>query len=135
MFRAKTTNKEVYKVRELIDGFVYQDAHLGDYYLVKRGKRYKFVSQRAFESWNLPAIRVASVDIAGSATEYGGILGFRDSTLLENIADGRLYVISNNRRRHVRNPDWLFDYGLLDGDVVLASQSEIEVHEEGDPLD
>lgn len=134
MFKKKVQEKEVYKCPQLLDGMAYEDAVSGYKYLHKAGKNYRFVSDRAFQSWNLPLIRVASVHLREETR--GGLIGFRDGTLLENIADGNIYLISGNRSRHIQNPDWLFEYGLLAAKtgIVLVSQEEYEVHKEGEPL-
>lgn len=61
-------------------------------------------------------------------------LGFRDGSLINNVADGKLYLISNNKRRHITNPDVLNLLGINRGDAVDVSEFEINLQEIGEPL-
>jgi hypothetical protein len=70
-----------------------------------------------------------------SGFKYGGTLGFRDGTLIHNIADGKMYLVSANKRRHIVSPDVFDKYGLDESRVLRVSEAEISLHEEGAELD
>jgi hypothetical protein len=96
-------------------------------YLIKRGKRYKFYSERVFDSWGLYAIPVTESNLP-----LAGTLGFRDGTLIQNMKDGKIYLISDAQKRQVTRPPE--DYGFDWGQVILASNDEIELHLDGEDI-
>jgi hypothetical protein len=105
-------------------------------YLVKRSRTdrsrsllMKFFSDRAFESWSLPAIKIEKKWVAGWV--ISGPVGFRDGTLIQNIVDGKIYLVSDSRKRLVTDPDILDSLGL---EILLVSEAEINIHEDGDPI-
>jgi hypothetical protein len=58
-------------------------------------------------------------------------VGFRDGTLIQNIVDGKIYLVSDSRKRLVTDPDILDSLGL---EILLVSEAEINIHEDGDPI-
>jgi hypothetical protein len=66
--------------------------------------------------------------------KIAGKLGFRDGTLIKNIADGKLYLISQNKRRHIIDPDTFEKYGLDRSNIIEVSESEANMHELGENL-
>jgi hypothetical protein len=66
--------------------------------------------------------------------KVAGKLGFRDGTLIKNIADGKLYLISQNKRRHIVDPDTFEKYGLNRSNIIEVSESESNMHELGETL-
>ncbi len=100
------------------------------YFYVKGKKRFKFISNRAMDSWNLLVIDTKELMMA----EYpiSGVVGFRDGSLLKDISDGKIYLVSDNKRRHVVEPDVL---EWINTPIIQAGQKEIFVHAEGDKLD
>jgi len=99
------------------------------YFYIKGLKKFKFVSERAMLSWNLPVI--STTDDKLSEFKLFGTLGFRDGTLIKDISDGKIYLVSDSKRRHITDPDVL---EWLNTDIVKASQKEVLIHEEGDKL-
>ena len=99
------------------------------YFYIKGTKKFKFVSERAMLSWNLPIIKTS--DKMVSNLPSAGLLGFRDGTLVKNIADGKIYLISDSKRRHIIDPDVL---EWLDTKIITAGEKEISIHPEGDKL-
>jgi hypothetical protein len=63
-----------------------------------------------------------------------GKLGFRDGTLIKNIADGKMYLISQNKKRHIVDPDSFDRYGLNRKSVIEVSEAEANMHTTGDSL-
>jgi len=101
-------------------------------YWVKDGKRYKLISDRAAKSWSFPT--VTATEQAVAAMKVVGKLGFRDGTLIKNIADGKMYLISQNKKRHIVDPDSFDRYGLDRKAVIEVSEAEANMHNTGDNL-
>ena len=99
------------------------------YFYVKGKKRFRFVSDRAMISWALPVVE--TTESVMSYLPVTGVLGFRDGTLVKDISDGKIYLISDSQYRHVVDPDVLEWLGT---EMVQAGQKEIFVHTEGEPI-
>ena len=101
-------------------------------YWIKDGKRYKLISDRAAKSWSFTTVNATEAALSG--TKLVGKLGFRDGALIKNIADGKMYLVSQNKLRHIIDPDIFNKYGLDRSKVVEVSEAEIKAHELGDVL-
>ena len=101
-------------------------------YWVKDGKRFKLVSDRAAESWSFTTVN--ATEKAVSPMKVVGKLGFRDGTLIKNIADGKMYLVSQNKRRHIVDPDSFDRYGLDRSKIIEISELEAAVHDLGENL-
>lgn len=99
------------------------------YFYIKGSKRFKFVSDRAMLSWELPIVETIEAIMIQFA--LNGLLGFRDGSLVKDVSDGKIYLISDSKRRHIVDPDVLEWIG---SEVILAGQKEIFVHAEGEKL-
>ena len=80
-------------------------------------------------SWSLPVVETSESMLVNYP--LAGVLGFRDGTLIHNISDGRMYLISDSKRRHIVDPDVL---EWLDSEIIKVGQKEIFVHPEGEKL-
>ena len=105
-------------------------SNAGSFYYVKGNKRFKFVSERAMKSWCLPVLKIDAAFLNKLAS--GGTLGFRDGSLVKDISDGKIYLISDSKRRHVVSPDVL---QWINTEIIDAGQKEVLVHQEGEPID
>lgn len=101
-------------------------------YWIKDGKRFKLISERAEKSWMFTTVNATEQSM--SAIKIAGRLGFRDGTLIKNISDGKLYLISQNKRRHITSPDVFERYGLDRSAIIEVSEAEINMHEQGEDL-
>lgn len=101
-------------------------------YWIKDGKRFKLISDRAEASWSFPTVNATENAVSGM--KLVGKLGFRDGTLIKNIADGKLYLISQNKRRHIIDPDTFNKYGLDRSKVIEVSDNEANMHDLGESL-
>ena len=99
------------------------------YFYIKGNKKFKFVSERVIPSWNLPIVETSYENI--NKLIIAGTLGFRDGTLIKDISDGKIYLVSDSKRRHITDPDVL---EWLDTEMIKAGQKEVLIHEEGEPL-
>jgi hypothetical protein len=101
-------------------------------YWIKDSKRYKLISDRAAESWLFTTVNATETAVSG--IKLVGKLGFRDGTLIKNISDGKLYLISQNKRRHIVDPDVFNKYGLDRSKLIEVSDLEAAMHDLGDDL-
>lgn len=101
-------------------------------YLVKGGGLYRFGSTRVFESWGMLAGECLPENIEHLPVK--GVLGFREGSLLSKFSDGTLHLVSNNKTRHIINPDALDKYGLMGRPIWEVSDDEYNLHDKGEPL-
>ena len=101
-------------------------------YWIKDGKRFRLISERAEKSWAFTTVNASESSLINM--KLVGKLGFRDGTLIKNIADGKLYLISQNKRRHITDPDIFNKYGLDRSLVIEVSDIEANMHDLGENL-
>lgn len=101
-------------------------------YWIKDNKRYKLISDRAWKSWSFTTVE--ATESALSNIKVSGKLGFRDGTLIKNISDGKLYLVSQNKKRHIVSPDIFNKYGLDKSRIIEISNLESQAHELGEDL-
>lgn len=99
------------------------------YFYIKGNKKFTFISDRAMLSWNLPIVKTK--DSIMSSYTRAGMIGFRDGTLIKDISDGKIYLVSDSKRRHIIDPDVL---EWLNTDIIQIGQKELFVHSEGEKL-
>jgi hypothetical protein len=75
-----------------------------------------------------------ATEAALTGIKLAGKLGFRDGSLIKNLADGRMYLVSQNKLRHIVDPDSFDRYGLDRSKVVEVSDKEISAHDLGENL-
>lgn len=104
----------------------------GKYY-ISGNSRLRITSERVFDSWSFPIIVYGQDDVLRDYP-ITGTLGFRDGTLIKNIMDAKMYIVSKAKRRAVASPDVLSNLNLQEKDAILVSQAECDLHSEGEPL-
>lgn len=102
------------------------------YFYVKGEKRFKFISDRARESWNLRVVPTS--EIAMNDVKVVGIVGFRDGTLIRDVSNGKIYLIVDNRKSLIIDPDDLKSLGFKKQDAILVSKREADFQKEGESL-
>ncbi len=100
-------------------------------FYIKSGKRFKVFSEACFKSWSSEAISAPFSAI--SSIPYGGVLGFRDGTIIHNLADGKIYIVSDGKRIHLKSP-YIFPEGWLEDKKILVSQKEVDIHKDGQEI-
>lgn len=103
----------------------------GQYYMGVSTKK-KFFSTSCFNSWSLNPILAS--DEAIKHIPLTGKLGFREGSLIHNLADGKIYLISSNKRRQVIDPKAFDAYGISPNTAIMCSDQEANMHELGEPL-
>lgn len=106
----------------------------GYFYIAAPGKRYRIITKRILDSW-APHRVAASTEAALSSYRVAAKMKFRNGSLLYSQASGKMYLVSANQIRHIRNPDVLHLIGASRNEAVWVSAAEIKLHEEGEPLD
>lgn len=101
-------------------------------YWIKDGKRYRLISERATKSWSFTTVKATETALSG--IKLVGKLGFRDGSLIKNIADGKMYLVSQNKLRHIVDPDIFTRYGLDRSNLIEVSEAEIKAHDIGETL-
>ena len=101
-------------------------------YWIKDGKRYRLISERAAKSWCFTTVKATEAALSG--IKLVGKLGFRDGTLIKNIADGKMYLVSQNKLRHIVDPDIFIKYGLDRSNLIEVSDTEVKAHDTGENL-
>lgn len=108
-----------------------ENAH---YYIHSDGKRYRIPTKRILESWNYPLV----VDSSETALKNYPIalakIGFRDGTLLNNFADGKLYLVSAGKLRQVTDPEVFERLGVNHLMAIVVSDAEINLMKVGAPI-
>lgn len=107
----------------------------GYFYVTGETKRLRFISDRVLDSWSPQ--RIVELTEANPAVEKLVIKAkmlFRDGSLLYSHANGKMYLISEHKRRPIENLFVLDNLGATLQDAVWVSQEEINLHEEGAPL-
>jgi len=104
----------------------------GGIYWIKDSKRFRLISDRAAQSWMFTTVN--ATEKALSPMKLAGKLGFRDGTLIKNMADGKMYLVSQNKRRDIVDPDSFDRYGLDRSTVIEVSELEINMHDLGENL-
>jgi len=104
----------------------------GEYY-IKGTRRYRIISGRVRASWGFPRV-IETTDAALANYKIAGRVGFRDSTLIYSISDGKIYLVSDNKKRHVVSPDVLERLGATVDDCITVSDAELRLHETGEPI-
>src|SRR6476469_8275889 len=105
----------------------------GKYYFVNGGTIKPILNKRIFDSWSFPLV----VDCHESVLTHfvrAAPLGFRDGTLVRDISDGKMYLVSRRFRRLIVSPDALLMIGKKSSDAVWAAHDEVLLHKKGDDL-
>lgn len=112
-------------------GLVVETEH--GWYFIQKGQRFQIPTQRVLDSWGFSQISPSS-EAAVKHIKVVGKLGFRDGTVIEDMADTKNYLISGSKRRHITDPDAFDKYGLDRNCVIEVSHAEANLHDDGEEL-
>ena len=101
-------------------------------YFIRGKVKFKIYSDRVLESWSFSPVNGTNESL--KRFKRAGTLGFRDATIIQNIADAKMYLISDNKKRHITSPDVFVKFGLDKTKVLEVSQAEANLHEDGEVL-
>lgn len=136
MFKFRKIIEEPKKIEAPSEPIVYPNGTFisteNGFFYISNGYRYK-ISERALETWRPNQIAPAT-ERSASKFKVVGRIGFRNGTLINNISDGKLYLIVDSKRRHITDPAWLDRLGYGLHDAILVSEEETNMHKEGEVL-
>lgn len=113
--------------------FIHTEA--GYFMVTGAGRRFRFSTTRVLNSWAPQRIVSTTEDNpAVKKLKVVAKMKFRNGSLLYSQADGKMYLVSDNKVRHITNPDILTGLNIARQDAVWVSIDEIKLHEEGEPL-
>ena len=106
----------------------------GYFYIAGPNKRFRFTTKRCLDSWN-PRV-VHSSEAALNKYKVAAKMKFRNGSLIHSLADGKVYCISEGKRRHLTSPEAFEKVGAAKNRryVVSVSLAEINLHPEGEPI-
>lgn len=105
----------------------------GYFYIVSPDKRFRIITQRVLNSWS-PQVVIETTEVAVKKYRIAAKMKFRNGSLLYSQSDGKMYLVSNNKLRHIVNPDVLPRLARTRSEAVWVSQDEINLHEKGEVL-
>jgi len=101
-------------------------------FLLKEKTRVRIISERILKSWSVRLVPTTESAIKHYAIT--GKLGFRDGTLINNMGDGKIYLIAKNVRRQITSPDAFEKYGIDQSQMIWVSAEEAELQPLGEVL-
>lgn len=103
------------------------------YYFINGKTKKPIRNKRVLDSWSFPLI-IESQDLALRSFITAPPLGYRDGTLIRDISDGKVYLISRQLRRQIVDPSALEMLGKKVSDAIWAAHVEVVIHDEGNDL-
>lgn len=101
-------------------------------FLIKERTRLRVTTQLILDSWSVNV--VSAEESAIKHYPITGKLGFRDGTLINNMGDGKIYLVSQNKRRQLTSPDAFEKYGLDRSRMIWVSNDEAKLQTVGKEL-
>lgn len=102
-------------------------------FLVKGDMLLKVYNDRVLKSWKFDRIIEVS-DEAIKNYMVGGKLGFRDGTVLLGFGSKSIYLVSDQKVRHITSPDVFPMLNISYKDLLEVSDEEIAIHKVGEPI-
>lgn len=105
----------------------------GYFYIVSQTKRFRITTKRILNSWS-PQVIVETTEASAKNYRIAAKMKFRNGSLLYSQSDGKMYLVSDNKLRHIVSPDVLLRLNRSRSEAVWVSEEEINLHEKGDIL-
>jgi len=106
----------------------------GTWYMHPNGTRLRITSKAILQSWNFPFVVEATESALSNYKIAYSRLGFRDGSLLTDISDGRMYVVSNGALRHIKSVEFLERMDISEYDSQLVSNADIQIMRMGESI-
>lgn len=110
--------------------FVETEEHV---WSIGEGTKTRVFSDRVLNSWGVTPLYGTEASLANHK-ETKAVLGFRNGTLIKNIANGCYYLISGNKRRLIASPDVFTNFNLDKDMAIIVSDEEANLHPAGEVL-
>lgn len=99
-------------------------------YRVSGNTLHPLLSWRAAVSWGQPIIQAEYIyDYELSELK----IGFRPTTIVQSVVDGKIYFIEGNKKRLITTPDF-WDLGFNEFEIIIVSQDELEFHKNAEDI-
>ncbi|MBI4091104.1 MAG: hypothetical protein HY422_03695 [Candidatus Komeilibacteria bacterium] len=115
-------------------GSVLQDKATGKLFYVESGRKYPIID-KAILAVNFPAVSVTKV-AASLLDKYANGLPvqFKEGALVKG-SGSEVYVISNQRKRHITSEKVFTTIGYKWSNIVVAGDDALSLHPTGDPIE
>jgi hypothetical protein len=101
------------------------------YYYINGKTKKPIPNTRVLKTWDFPIIvKTTEHEVRSFVTSKP--LGFRNGTLIRDISDSHIYLISKGLRRPVVSPDSLSLLGKKHSDAIWVSHKETLLHQLGE---
>lgn len=104
------------------------------YFYVKGGKKYQIVGERILRSQGYSRIVELTASAANRIPNAVGKISFREGSVVQDISDRKVYLISDNKRCLITSPDVYSNLEIGQQNVIVASHEEILLHEGGEDI-
>ncbi len=101
-------------------------------YFIKNNKKYRIISERAVKSWGFKVWYGSPESL--SKIVLGGILAFRDGSVIKDVSNGKIYLVVNGLKQHITTPDFFTKFGVDPEYIIEVSAREADLHKNGEPI-
>jgi len=101
-------------------------------YFIKNNKKYRIISERAVKSWGFKVWYGSPESL--SKIVLGGILAFRDGSVIKDVSNGKIYLVVNGLKQHITTPDFFTKFGVDPEYIIEVSAKEADLHKNGEPI-
>jgi len=101
-------------------------------YFIKNNKKYRIISDRAVKSWGFKVWHGSPESL--SKIVLGGILAFRDGSVIKDVSNGKIYLVVNGMKQHITTPDFFTKFGVDPEYIIEVSAKEADLHKNGEPI-
>lgn len=101
-------------------------------YFIKNNKKYRIISDRAVKSWGFKVWYGSPESL--SKIVLGGILAFRDGSVIKDVSNGKIYLVVNGMKQHITTPDFFTKFGVDPEYIIEVSAKEADLHKNGEPI-
>ncbi len=93
-------------------------------YFIKNNKKYRIISERAVKSWGFKVWYGSPESL--SKIVLGGILAFRDGSVIKDVSNGKIYLVVNGMKQHITTPDFFTKFGVNPEYIIEVSAKEAD---------
>lgn len=101
-------------------------------YFIKNNKKYRIISERAVKSWGFKVWYGSPESL--SKIVLGGVLAFRDGSVIKDVSNGKIYLVVNGLKQHITTPDFFTKFGVDPEYIIEVSAKEADLHKNGEPI-
>lgn len=103
----------------------------GQFFYIKGDTRLTIGTKRILDSWRFDRI-IEVTDDCIARYRPGGRMGFREGTVIKDIATSEIFLISGGQKCKIMSPDTLDNLSMTN--IVVVSHDEAGIHVRGEDL-